>query len=199
MCEVENRFVVDELVAKVNTLLPAPRSYQVVHADTSDARGTDVAFIYDDTKLEVPVPLSDSVFFHVVMRRNATREIVQVNFKTKTSPARTWAVFGDHWPSRSGGKEVSAGYRAIAGETLAFFHSRVLEVHGVDTPVLAIGDFNDEPFDASLVTHALSTRQREMVVNAVTRCCGTSCTPCWEKRTAASTSRTSRTCSISSW
>ena len=78
--EVENRFVVDELVGKVNTLLPGPRSYQVVHADTSDARGIDVAFIYDDTKLEVPVPLADSVFFHVVMRRNATREIVQVNF-----------------------------------------------------------------------------------------------------------------------
>jgi hypothetical protein len=29
-------------------------------------------------------------FFHVVMRRHATREIVQVNFKTTTSAARTW-------------------------------------------------------------------------------------------------------------
>src|SRR5215211_5507233 len=42
VCEVENRFVVDKWVAKVNTLLAAPRSYQVVHADTSDARGIDV-------------------------------------------------------------------------------------------------------------------------------------------------------------
>ena len=125
-----------------------------------------MAFIYDDTKLEVPLPLADSVFFHVVMRRNATREIVQVNFTTKTGTPRTWAVFGNHWPSRSGGKEESAGYRDIAGETLSFFHSRVLEVHGAETPVLAMGDFNDEPFDTSLVTHALSTRQREKVVNA---------------------------------
>jgi predicted extracellular nuclease len=166
VCEVENRFVLDELVAKVNTLLAAPRSYKIVHADTSDFRGIDVAFIYDDTKLKVPLPLKDSVFFHVVMRRNATREIVQVNFMTKTSPARTWAVFGNHWPSRSGGKEVSSGYRAIAGETLGFFHSRVLEEHGIETPVLAMGDFNDEPFDPSLVVHALSTRQKQMVVNA---------------------------------
>jgi hypothetical protein len=29
-----------------------------------------------------------------------------------------------------------------------------------------MGDFNDEPFDTSLVTHALSTRQRALVVNA---------------------------------
>jgi hypothetical protein len=29
-----------------------------------------------------------------------------------------------------------------------------------------MGDFNDEPFDTSLVTHALSTRQRRKVLNA---------------------------------
>jgi hypothetical protein len=29
-----------------------------------------------------------------------------------------------------------------------------------------MGDFNDEPFDPSLVTHALSTRQRRKVLNA---------------------------------
>ena len=60
----------------------------------------------------------------------------------------------------SDGQFESSGYRQIAGETLSFFHQRVLEVHGPDTPVLAMGDFNDEPFDISLVTHALSTRQR---------------------------------------
>jgi hypothetical protein len=36
------------------------------------------------------VPLSRGVgFFHVVMRGHATREIVQVNFKTTTAAART--------------------------------------------------------------------------------------------------------------
>ena len=165
VCEVENRFVVDRLVDAVNAVLPVPRSYRVVHADTEDARGIDVAFVYDDTLLEVPAPLEDSVFFHVVMRRNATREIVQVNFRTFPA-GRTWAVFGNHWPSRSGGQHESDGYRAIAGETLGYFHERVLEVHGPATPALAMGDFNDEPFDDSLVRHALSTRQRAKVMAA---------------------------------
>ena len=31
------------------------------------------------------------------------------------------------------------------------------DVHGPDTPVLAMGDFNDEPFEPSLVTHDGST------------------------------------------
>jgi Endonuclease/Exonuclease/phosphatase family len=123
VCEVENRAVVDLLVASVVARLPG-RNYTVVHADTDDGRGIDVAFVYDADLLEVPL---DAVFFHVVMRRNATREIVQVNFKTKTKQ-RTWAVFGNHWPSRSGGQFESAGYRHIAGETLGYFHQRALEV-----------------------------------------------------------------------
>ena len=199
VCEVENRFVVDRVVGAVNAFLAAPRSYAAVHADTADARGIDVAFIYDTTLFEVPDPQADSVFFHVVMRRNATREIVQVNFATTTPTKHTWAVFGNHWPSRSGGHYESSGYRAIAGETLSYFHQRVLEVHGAETPVLAMGDFNDEPFDTSLVLHALSTRQRARVTAARENpLCGTLCGPSPVFPTAASTSTTSRMCSTSS-
>jgi Endonuclease/Exonuclease/phosphatase family len=131
-----------------------------VHADTVDERGIDVAFMFDPTLFTAP---ANERFQHVVMRRSATREIFQVNFQTHRG--RTWAVFGNHWPSRSGGQMESAGYRAIAGETLAFFHERVLQVHGPATPVLAMGDFNDEPFDLSLVQYALSTRQRAKVIS----------------------------------
>jgi predicted extracellular nuclease len=162
VAEVENSFVLDKLIASLNAALPG-RSYARVHADTLDQRGIDVAFIYDPSLFTVP---PDETFQHVVMRRTATREILQVNFKTKHQ--RTWTVFANHWPSRSGGAFESSGYRAIAGETLAYFHERALEVHGVATPVLAMGDFNDEPFDVSLVTHALSTRQRLKVVNGTT-------------------------------
>ncbi|MDP8929186.1 MAG: hypothetical protein M3O70_11600 [Actinomycetota bacterium] len=47
---------------------------------------------------------------------------------------------------------------------LGYFHQRALEVHGADTAALAMGDFNDEPFETSLFTHALSTRQHQRVV-----------------------------------
>lgn len=161
VCEVENRYVIDLLIANLTRRLPG-RDYGVEHADTNDARGIDVAFLYDTTSFEVP---EDETFFHVIMRRNATRELVQVNFRSRHR-GRTWSVFGNHWPSRSGGRYESAGYRDIAGETLAYFHERALEVHGPATPVLAMGDFNDEPFDISMVLHALSTRQRNRVLNA---------------------------------
>lgn len=159
VCEVENEFVVERLRDRLAAAVG--RAYAVVHADTRDQRGIDVAFIFDPNLFTAP---ADQRFQHVVVRRTATREIFQVNFETHRG--RTWTVFGNHWPSRSGGPPIeSAGYRAIAGETLAYFHQRALEVHGKETPVLVMGDFNDEPFNDSLMRYALSTRQRAKVLN----------------------------------
>lgn len=160
VCEVESRAMLERLCARLGARLNG-RVYEVAHADTADERGIDVAFIYDPARFTLP---AGQLFQHIVMRRTATREIVQANFTTRHRN-RTWAVMGNHWPSRSGGELESAGYRAIAGETLAYFHERVIDVHGPTTPVLAMGDFNDEPFDASLVNFALSTRQRAKVAS----------------------------------
>ena len=162
VCEVENATVLQMLVNRVQTL--TGRNYVFAHFDTSDQRGIDIALIFRPELFAAP---QGELFNHVVMRRTATREIFQVNFQTHQG--RTWAVFGNHWPSRSGGRFESEGYREIAGETLGYFHQRVLEVHGEDTPVLAMGDFNDEPFDRSLVHHALSVQQSAKVLNAVSR------------------------------
>lgn len=156
VCEVENEYVMDLLV---KNLTPLGRTYAIVHHDTKDARGIDVGFIYD-----AGLFAAEDQFNHFVMRRTATRDLLQVNFRT--SKGRLLVVIGNHWPSRSGGEEASAVYRAIAGETLAYFHKRILEVLGPETPVLAMGDFNDEPFDPSLVDYALSIRSRQKVVNA---------------------------------
>jgi hypothetical protein len=156
VCEVENMYVMNLLKKK---LAPLGRTYAIVHHNTRDRRGIDVGFIYDKNLFA-----AEERFNHFVMRRTATRDILQVNFRT--SKGRLLVVIGNHWPSRSGGEEASAVYRAIAGETLAYFHERILEVKGSETPVLAMGDFNDEPFDPSLVDYALSTRSSQKVLNA---------------------------------
>lgn len=159
VCEVENKPVLEQLRSAIQAKLSG-RKYAVAHADTRDRRGIDIAFVYDKALFEAP---ANERFQHVVMRRTATREILQVGFKTK-GKGNKFTVFGNHWPSRSGGRYESAAYRAIAGETLAYFHERVMELSENEMPVLAMGDFNDEPFDESLTHHALSTRQRSKVV-----------------------------------
>jgi predicted extracellular nuclease len=155
VCEVENAAVLSKLIDALN--LPN-RDYAVIHADNSDGRGIDVGFIYDRTVFSVD---ASKVFNHVVLKRNATRDIVQATFKVIAS-GNEFVVMGNHWPSRRGGKEASVPYRMMAGETLAYYHERVREIRG-EIPVIAMGDFNDEPFDPSLEQYALAVRNPSKV------------------------------------
>jgi endonuclease/exonuclease/phosphatase family metal-dependent hydrolase len=155
LCEIENKNVLKQLVAKLNR-----KSYGIVHADTKDERGIDVAFLYDKKKYK-----PKKTFFHFVLRRNATRDIVQVNFEIKET-AKLLVVVGNHWPSRSGGQLESEPYRMSAGETLAYYHKRILEEHGDNPAIVTMGDFNDEPFNRSITDYALSENNPAKVLNA---------------------------------
>lgn len=51
VCEVENRFVLEQLAQRLNEHLPA-RRYAPVHADAShDQRGVDTALLYDSARV----------------------------------------------------------------------------------------------------------------------------------------------------
>ncbi|MEO1092568.1 MAG: endonuclease/exonuclease/phosphatase family protein [Pseudomonadota bacterium] len=156
VCEVENRFVLDSLVAAL-TAAGAARAYAVVHADSErDRRGIDTAFLHAADRYDVD-PLT--VFSHFVLRRTGTRDILQATFRTKTT-GRDLVIMCNHWPSRSGGAEASAGFRATAGETVSYWHERIREELGPTTAILAVGDFNDDPFDPSLRFNARAWRER---------------------------------------
>jgi endonuclease/exonuclease/phosphatase family metal-dependent hydrolase len=159
VCEVENERVLDLLAGALD--LPG-RSYRVAHADTEDQRGIDVAVFFDGALFE-----KREQFSRVILKRHATRDLFQVTLRMRAS-GREVILIGNHWPSRSGGLFESKPYRILAGETLAYWHERIRAIKGPDVPVLALGDFNDEPFDRSLVDYALSTRQRQKVQNART-------------------------------
>jgi len=157
VCEVENEYVLDLLK---NALAPLNRNYRVAHEDTSDRRGIDVAFIYD-----ADLFTAQDQFSHFIVKRLATRDLFQVNFRTNSG--RLLVAIGNHWPSRMGGQYESEPYRIIAGETLAYFHERIRQVQNDNNvAVLAMGDFNDEPFNRSMVNHALSHHSRTKVTKA---------------------------------
>jgi predicted extracellular nuclease len=155
VCEVENKDVLKDLVAVLHATLPH-RRYKIAHSDTADKRGIDVAFIYDSSLFS-----ADKIFNRVIIKRNATRDLLQVNFSTIKGNALV--VIGNHWPSRLGGAYESEPFRIIAGETLAYWHERILEIKGEDTPIVVLGDFNDEPFDRSLSEYGLSERENRRV------------------------------------
>ena len=163
VCEVENAFVLQQLSTRLNGQLQN-RDYDVAHVDaTQDQRGIDTAFVFDRLKYTVD---PNTIFSHFVMRRTGTRDITQVTFTT--GDGNDLIAMGNHWPSRSGGTHESRGYRMTAGESLSYWHQRIWEERGNDIPIIAVGDFNDDPFDESLQIHARATRERGDVERART-------------------------------
>ena len=158
VCEIENDHVMQKLV---DALRPLARNYAIAHHDMSDNRGIDVGFIYD-ADLFTP----ENQWSHFIVKRYATRDLFQVNFRT--AAGRLLVLIGNHWPSRSGGQYGSEPYRIIAGETLAYWHQRILELRGKDTAIVALGDFNDEPFSRSIREYALAMQARPQVTRART-------------------------------
>ena len=159
VCEVENRHVLELLR---DALAPLGRNYGIAHEHAKDRRGVDVAFFYDAERYEIR---GKEIFSHFIVRRSATRDLLQVNLRTKPE-GRLLVLIGNHWPARTAGQLESAPYRAMAAETLSYFHDRIRDIHGKDAAVVALGDFNDEPFDRSLTGYALSESQAEKVRNA---------------------------------
>ncbi len=166
VCEIENRNVLVKLVKHLSEL---HRTYDIVHADTKDGRGIDVAFIYDNEKFR-----AKEKFSHHVLKRTATRDIFQVTFETAPQAVQTAStqqsneliLIGNHWPSRMGGEYKSEPYRILAAETLAYWHERIVEIKGEGVNIIVMGDFNDEPYNRSIREYALSWRYKNKVVNA---------------------------------
>ena len=156
VCEIENKYVLELLIQ--NLTLPE-RNYGIIHSDSPDNRGIDVAFIYDKQKYK----FNDKEFFeHPIVKRYATREIIQATLTTMQG--NEIVLVGNHWPSRSSGQYESEPFRIIAGETLSYFIERIQAIKGDDAAIVVMGDFNDEPFNRSLTDYALSVRSRNKVV-----------------------------------
>ena len=144
----------------------------------SDLRGIDVAIAYDDRKLRVVDQAS-----YVVHLRYPTRDIFQVIFEVIDTHDRL-VVIASHWPSRRQGKEHSEPARMAVAENIAFLvrdHLRFSSPEYLqrkaagdlaavqakfDTPVLILGDFNDEPSDASVTGHLQASSELDRVVGA---------------------------------
>lgn len=75
-------------------------------------------------------------------------------------------LIGNHWPSRTIGELQTEPYRLAAADALSYFHKRILEEYGEDTPIIVMGDFNDMPFNRSLMDYAFSIPYKEQVAKS---------------------------------
>lgn len=146
LCEIENRFVLNQLLK--NSAL-SRLNYQVVHYESPDTRGIDVAMFYRHDKfkklhsepLKVAFPGPDA---------RPTRDILYV--KGIALNTDTLHVFVNHWPSKYGGVMATEPLRHFTGAYLKSKADSILR-HDPHANILLMGDFNDEPNEASMTQH----------------------------------------------
>jgi predicted extracellular nuclease len=141
VCEIENVNVVNDLL-KDEQLKKIP--FGVVHYDSPDARGIDVALIYRTDKFIIIGSKPLKVDYD--QKDFKTRDILWVQALYKKD---TINVFVNHWPSRRGGPEESEPKRVAAATVLAN-HIAILKNSNPNCKIVCIGDFNDEPNDKSI-------------------------------------------------
>ncbi|MEG2239810.1 MAG: endonuclease/exonuclease/phosphatase family protein [Alistipes sp.] len=140
--EVETRSVLEDIVA---TPKLAPANYRIVHYDSPEARGVDVAFMYrpDVFKLEGSTPVKTRV---PSLPNFKTRDILTMWGTIDNEPFYFMVA---HWPSRLGGKDASEFKRIAVGEQMRRMADSVLKINPA-TNVVAMGDLNDDPTDPSI-------------------------------------------------
>ncbi len=139
ICEVENRKVIDDLINHPNLIT---KDYGIVHYDSPDERGIDVALLY---KKSVFLPTS-----------SASHRLLLINDDDERNYTRDQLIVGgllddeqfffmvNHWPSRSGGEARSKPNRMAAAK----LSKRIIDsVQRLDTDakIISMGDFNDDP------------------------------------------------------
>ncbi len=145
VCEVENKKVLEDLI-----LSPPLKeyNYNIVHFDSKDSRGIDVALLY---RQSVFVPKSVKPYEVKLMnestgKREYTRDQLWISGLLDDD-----LIFLNinHWPSRRGGEIVSQTKRSIAAQLTKRISDSLF---GADpySKIIIMGDFNDNPTDFGL-------------------------------------------------
>lgn len=136
--EVENRMVLSQLVS--NTAL-VKLDYRILHRDSPDRRGIDVALIYREEDF-LPVCTE---WIPVSTDGRSTRDILHVKGVFRKSEHDSADIFVIHWPSKFGGEKQSLPLRMTAARIL---HEKVTSLNNSKKNIIVMGDFNDIPESA---------------------------------------------------
>ncbi len=154
LAEVENDKVLNDLV--MNDRLRAG-NYSVIHFESPDERGIDVALIYrpDEFIAEESKPIPVIFPFD---SSETTRDILYVKGKTKNK--ETFYFFVNHWKSRSEGVQETEARRIYTAITLRKEIDLIINKEP-DAKIIVMGDLNDEPTNRSVHEMLMANNKRK--------------------------------------
>ncbi|MDI3526004.1 MAG: hypothetical protein PWR03_187 [Tenuifilum sp.] len=143
LCEIENGFVLHKLV---NETPLSKFGYRIIHRESPDKRGIDVALIYRPDKVKV----QERKFIRVKFPDDSSRSTREIVYARCLMGNDTLHVFVNHWPSKYGGELKSESGRIAAAITLRHKVDSI-KIFYPTARILIIGDFNDEPESKAIV------------------------------------------------
>jgi len=175
--EVENRGVLEDLVKQEKI---AGYDYGIIHFDSPDQRGIDVALLYQKKSFR-PTSFSNIPLLiykdKIVAQENNNEDLGDVEIKNETRN-RVFTrdqllvtgfleneeihIIVNHWPSRSGGEKVSSPFREAAGKLNRKIIDSLQQINP-NAKVITMGDLNDSPFNKS-VKIALGAKAKKFEV-----------------------------------
>ncbi|MFM9989277.1 endonuclease/exonuclease/phosphatase family protein [Flavobacterium sp.] len=165
--EIENRGVLEDLVKDPQLI---NNDYGIVHFDSPDHRGIDVALLYQKKHFQptsyINIPLliykkdtkakdeketeedkADKDKIEVAQdNRVYTRDILLV---TGLLDGDEINVMVNHWPSRSGGEKKSSPFREAAGRLNRKIMDSIYKVNP-NAKIISMGDLNDGTYNKSV-------------------------------------------------
>ena len=142
VCEVENRAVLEDLV---NSERLKSKRYGIIHYESPDKRGIDVALLYQQRYFKPTYHESFNPNIYIDNRKVYTRDQLLVSGYLDDELIH---VIVNHWPSRSGGEMKSRPLR----EKAAYQNTKIInqiKQKEENPKILVLGDFNDDPINSS--------------------------------------------------
>ncbi|CAL2058120.1 Endonuclease [Tenacibaculum sp. 190524A05c] len=142
VAEIENKQVLEDLV-KCERL--KKMRYGIIHFDSPDKRGIDVALLYQQRYFK-PVDyeaVNPNIYSN--NRKVYTRDILKVSGYLDDELVH---VIVNHWPSRRGGEAKSSPLREKAAYKVNKIIEKIRE-EDKNAKVMIMGDFNDDPMNKS--------------------------------------------------
>jgi len=176
-CEIENRGVLEDLIKEP---LLINKGYGIIHFDSPDKRGIDVALLYQKKHFKVTsftnVPLliyrnqegkadkkdteeaTDDV---IVVDKSADRVYTRDQLLvTGFLDGEEINLIVNHWPSRSGGEKKSSPFREAAGRLNRKIMDSIFELNP-NAKIITMGDLNDGSYNKSVKKEIGAKRKKE--------------------------------------
>ena len=144
LCEIENRVVLEDLI---NTNSLKKENYDIIHYDSPDERGVDVAMLFKKNRFK---PSSTKTYPLFLKRKDQSIDYTRDHLLVSGYLDNEQIHFIiNHWPSRSGGQMKSEPNRILAGKLNKKIIDSILRSNP-KANIINMGDFNDNPKDKSI-------------------------------------------------